>query len=190
MLSISSINKSSGGFTLPTILIFLAVCTAVLVGWTKFSISTTRTAGADKIRTTTYNQAEKGMNVGVSWLRDHSTEMFSLFTQANFCNNFTRYANPSYSSNDPSSGSFAVPSRIRWANAATSSPILSNDSSLGTTSFQSVGAFNTVSSFNSIDFGSNLVKITLVDALPVSTTGTTTCPGVTTDFYPALESTP
>jgi hypothetical protein len=112
--------------------------------------------------------------------------MFQLFTQANFCNNFNRLASPSYSTNDPSTGSFAVPSRIRWASAGTSSPVLSNSSVLGTTNFQNVGTFNTVSSFNALDFGDNLVKISLVDALPVQTTASTTCPGITTDFYPVF----
>ncbi|MBX7144403.1 MAG: hypothetical protein K1X79_08140 [Oligoflexia bacterium] len=177
---------TSAGFTLPSVVIFLVICTTVLVGWAKYSMSTTRTVGADRIRTTTYNQAEKGLNVAVSWLRDHSTEMFSLFTQANFCNNFTRSASPAFSTNDPSTGSFAVPSRIRWVAANTSSPLLTNSAALGTTSFQSVGAFNTVSSFNALNFGGDSVKITLVDALPVTTTATTTCPGITTDFYPVF----
>ena len=187
MLYVYSTKYRSAGFTLPTMLIFLAICTAILAGWSMYSISITRTAGTDRIRTTTYNQAEQGMNVALSWLREHSTEMFQLFTAANFCNYFSRNASPSYSANDPSSGSFAVPSRIRWASAGTSSPVLSNNSALGTSSFQNVGTFNTLGSFNALNFGSNLVKIALVDALPVKTTGaTTTCPGITTDFYPVF----
>lgn len=186
MKSKNCFKNSSNGFALPTVLIFIVICSAILMGWSKNSISTLRTAGADRIRTSTYNQAETGLNTAVSWLRDNSTNMFTLFTQANFCNNFVRNASPAYSSNDPSSGSFAIPSRIRWVSANTTSPVLSNQASLGTTSFQNVGAFNTTTSFNSVNFGNNLVKITLVDALPVTPTATTTCPGITTDFYPVF----
>jgi hypothetical protein len=180
------LKDSSKAFALPAVIIFLVICGVILMGWAKYSISTLRTTGADRVRTSTYNQAETGMNAAVSWLRDNSTNMFPLFTQGSFCSNFVRSASPSYSSNDPSSGSFAIPSRIRWASATTSSPLLSNNSALGTTSFQNVGTFNTTTSFNSVSFGNNLVKITLVDALPVSTTATTTCPGITTDFYPVF----
>lgn len=186
MLPTSSAKNNSKGFALPTMLIFLVVCTAIIVGASQFSVSTLRSAGADRIRTETYNQAEKGMNTALSWLRENSTQMFTLFTQANFCNYFVRNASPAFSSNDPSSGTFAVPSRIRWASATTSSPVLSNSSALGTTSFQNVGSFNTASSFGALNFDGNLVKITLVDALPVVTTGATTCPGITTDFYPVF----
>jgi Tfp pilus assembly protein PilX len=186
LASIQSTIKRSRGFALPALLVIMVVCTAIFVGWSQLSVSTIRTVGADKVRTTSYNQAESGMNIALSWLRENSASMFLLFTQANFCNNFTRSAGPSFSANDPNTGSFAVPSRIRWNSAPTFSPLLTNNSSLGTTSFQNVGAFNTVSSFNAVNFGNNLVKITLVDALPVSTSASTTCPTITTDFYPVF----
>ncbi len=183
------------GYVVAALLIFMLIAAIAMAGWLKLSSAATRTSYASKVRAKNYGQAEGALNLGLSWVRANSINMTQLFSQANFCTNFSRFANASYATNDPATGNFPVATRVKLA-GTTNVPMLlkcttGNCSGLGTTAFPNskfygtTTTFNTINEFSTISVGNNIVKVALVDAVPVnSSASSTVCPSPTTDFFP------
>ena len=168
-LSSRSCRSSQRGYALPPLLIFMAICTAILVGWVNLSISTTRTVNSNKLRVSGYSRVEGALNTALSWVRANSAQILPLFASSTFCGTFDLSSSSSYSTNDPATNTFAVPTQLKLKGTTDSAMLLHCDtdcSGLGSANFPTVGAFDAVSQFNALNVGANIVKVTLVDAIP------------------------
>jgi hypothetical protein len=185
-----AVQNSEHGYALIAFLVLMSVGMFILAGSLGLARSNARTTYASKVRTDTFYQSEETMNRAMSWLRMRSADMLYPFTRANFYTSFTRSSSPSVGAND---GSYlSVPTRIKRAGTS-DSIILTAASELGSSFFPATqnistgSSFQTVSEFQSADLASAMVRVTLIDALPVDPTldfGAPPNPAPQTDFYP------
>ena len=166
-------------------LILMALCTAVIIGSLKVSSSSMRTIYATKERTQRYYTTESGMNRSLSWLRTNSQSLVTPFKGSEFYQKFER-TEPTIGAND--TGLFKVPTKVKLA-GTNNSAILNNDPSFGTAAYPATSnivtnaGFDAVGSFETKDLGGALLRVTLVDAVPIEAAKDTP-PNPDTDFYP------
>lgn len=186
----ASLKYQDAGYALVAFLVLTAVGLFVLAGALDLSQSSSRTIHAGRQRTERFYQAEETMNIALSWLRQNSLSMIWPFERANFYTYFTRSSTASVGSNDGSN--LPVLTRVKLA-GTTDSVILRSDSALGTQAFPFTkniitnAAFPATTQFNNADKGDAMIRLTLVDALPVDPTlnnGPPPAAAPTTDFYP------
>ena len=105
-------------------------------------------------------------------MRANSQSLVSPFAGGNFLNTFDR-SSPSYGNND--TGASKVPTKLKLRNSSNSA-IISNSAALASAQFPNTthittgAAFNPQNVFGSADMKGNLVRITLVDAIPLDPT--------------------
>lgn len=183
-------RKKQRGFAMILAMIICAIAATVMYRSLSRSNVTSHTVTASQDRTTNYLLAEDAFHKALTWMRSNSTGLAMQFSRNNYYTNFTRAAAPSSGTNDISP--IPLPSRVKSYGANTT-VLLSNSTSLGTSAFPSgidtvTGAtFNPVSSFAAQSFGSQLVKISLLDAPPYDPTKDYGAPPSTapaTDFTP------
>jgi hypothetical protein len=193
--------KRDKGNILLGVMILVAISAIMIATALDFAATSSRTTANERSRTREYYESEQSLAIAVSWLRSNSKNLTTVFGRSNFYQTFDRSA-PSYGGND--SGVAQVHTKVKLRNT-NNSVFLANDSALGASSFPnttnaSTGAsFNPVSEFSSGSFGPDLVRITLVDAVPVDPAKDFGDPDngaapPQTDFYPvfridAMEST-
>ena len=162
-------NKREAGISLIPFLVFSSICAAVLITSLKLSASTTRTTYATRLRSERYYEAESGLNTVVSWLRANSQSLVSPLTKDAFYSRFDRTA-PAVGTND--TGPVQVPTKVKLKNTSNSA-ILTNSADLAIAAFPSAShivsgaAFDAVNQFAGINTGNAMVRVTLVDALPL-----------------------
>lgn len=156
------------GYVFLGVLVLLAVSAVIVAASLSLTSTDTRTTLAQRVRSENYYLAEQSLNSALSWLRQNSTSLALMFSRSNFYQNFDR-ANHSVGDNEGTT--FSIPTAIRMA-GTTNSVFLANDSTLGTNSFPAstidavTGAtFTPQQSFSAADFGTSMVRITLVDAI-------------------------
>ena len=182
----TSYNNDSGIALVP-FLLFAAVVALLLTAAMQMSASSTRTVYAAKLRSERYYESESGVNIALSWIRNNSQSLVSQFRAAEFYNNFHR-TTPSYGVND--TGNVQVPTKIKLKDT-NNSAILTNSLELATSAFPATSniktgaGFDAISQFAATNFGSALLKVTLVDALPLDPTKDAPPLAIPeTDFYP------
>lgn len=183
-------EKREAGYALIAFVVLTGVGLFILAGTLELSSSSLRTVHAARQRTDRFYDAEKSMNHALSWLRDHSTDMLTPFKRDQFYSTFTRSSAPTTSAND---GSFlAVPTRLKLAGTSNSA-VLTPNAELGSSVFPATqnlttnATFDTVGSFQSANLGDSMIRLTLVDALPVDPTsdyGPPPAAAPATDFRP------
>ncbi len=185
-------RNDSSGYALIVVLVLMAASAFIISGALDLSSTSARTTYAEKVRTNTFYEAEEGMNVALSWLRYRSQDILSPFKRENFYTTFTRSASPALGQNDGSA--ISVPTRLK-VSGTSNSVILASASGMGTSAYPQTqnlstnASFNPISSFGSLSFGSSLVRLTVVDALPVDPTldfGPPPAAAPQTDFYPVF----
>lgn len=179
--------RNGDGYALLILLILMALSTAAVAGSLRVSSSNVRTTMATAIRAQTYFTGESGVHEALSWLRNNSQSLTSPFSKTNFNNLFTRTA-PSVGDND--TGSLTVPTKIKLKNT-NSSAILSTNDDLATSAFPDTthivtnSAFSPTAQFTSNNVGSELVRVTLVDAVPLDPAQDSPPQATSnTDYYP------
>lgn len=156
------------GYVFLGVLVLLAVSAVIVAASLSLTSTDARTTRAQRIHSENYYLAEQSLNSALSWLRQHSTSLALMFSRSNFYENFER-ANHSVGANEGTV--FSIPTAIRMASSS-NSVFLANDAGLGTNSFPTAtvdaatgATFNPQDSFAAADFGSSMVRITLVDAI-------------------------
>jgi hypothetical protein len=182
-------------------MILVAISAIMIATALDFAATSSRTVSNERIRTREYYESEESLSIAVSWLRANSKNLTTIFSRGNFYQTFDRTA-PSYGAND--TGAAQVHTKIKIRNSAHSA-FLTNNATLGTSTFPDTtnsvtgAAFSPVNEFASGSFGSDLVRITLVDAVAIDPSKDYGDPdngavAPQTDFYPvfridAMEST-
>jgi hypothetical protein len=160
-------NYQEAGYTLPLALLFLAVG-ILIIGSNLLSIRTASRAPHTSPRGASSDiKVETAMNRAGAWLRSHSKNLVAGFSKEHFYSTFSR----GEFSNGTNDGHFPVATKIKLPNT-TYSVLLTSDSWLGVSNFPNTrgangGIFYPAMEFAAIDFGTILVKVTLVDAVPV-----------------------
>lgn len=186
-------HEDSGGYVLVGVMILLAISAIMVATALDFAATSSKTILSEKVRTREYYQAEDSLAKATSWIRDNSKNLTSVFNRSNFYTTFDR-TNPTYGSND--SGTVRVLTKIKMQGTSNSA-ILANSATLATALFPntvntSTGAsFNPVAQFSAGSFGSDIVRVTLVDAVAVDPTKDYGDPDLgnaapATDFYPVF----
>lgn len=167
-----------GGYILVSILILSALA-ALLTITALDSSSTGRNAIASTRKAETeYFDAEGAMQTAYAWLNEQSANWGSLFSGSVFVTTFTRSTTPSVGSND--TGHFTVPTRIKLFGTNNSAIIHNNGEAFGSSAFPpstnliSGASYHALSDFSARVNLSSLVRITLVDAIPLDPTSLTT----------------
>jgi hypothetical protein len=171
-------NESESGHTLVAVLMLVvvtAVAGASAAGVLGTGIQTMSTTNS---RTEEYFKDEKVLGEALQWMRENSTGMADVFGRSKFYASFKRRSSQ-VGTNDK--GTFQVPTKIGPRSAPDQSIILASDPILlksnassnaqgsfpSTTDTKSGATFNPLAAFQSTNFRSKKVRITLVDAVPV-----------------------
>ncbi len=182
-------TKGQNGFALLAMIVILALSAILVAGGVSAARSNTRAMHNSELRGERFYNVEAQMGSVVSWMRENSESLVSPFNRDNFYNTFER-TSPSAGANEGKLISLATKIKLKSSNDAA---ILANDSYLATATFPNTthivtnAAFNPVSSFQGTTFGEGLVRLTLIDALPVDPTkdfGAPPNPAPDTDFNP------
>lgn len=178
-----------GGYVLIAVLVLLMISLAMVSNTLTNITTSTRSVYATKVRNTDFNEVESSTGHAVSWLRVNSQRVISPFKRDEFYAHFER-TDPSFGTNDTTD--FHVPTKIKLA-GTTNSALLVSSSDLGTPAFPNTrdlttgSAFPAQNNFATTDFGSSLVRLTLIDALPENPAkdyGPPPNPAPETDFIP------
>lgn len=179
--------RAREGFALIPFLIFMVLCSAIVIASLNVSSSTTRTTHATTMRSKRYYQAESALHTALAWMRKNSQSLVSPFTAANFYNTFER-TSPSIGTNDTV---VKVPTKLKLKSSNTQSVVLRSASALGASNFPNTthmvtsAAFQPATSYPSAGFGDTLVQVTLIDAFPIDPTkDAPPLAAAETDFYP------
>ncbi len=182
--------RAERGYVMILVMAISAISALLLYRELDTSSSATKVVLASKNRLENTYAAESAFNEAVTWLRSNSTGMAMQFSRSNYYTNFDRSAAPAIGVNDPHT--VGVPSRVKNG-GSNNTILLSNSAALGTSSFPAgvdtvTGvATNPLASFNAANFGTQLVRIALVDGVPVETAldfGDSPSPAPQTDFNP------
>lgn len=164
-------TKSQEGYAILVVLILIAVGAVVTLTALTTASSMGRTNLATKKRGSDYYNAELSLNSAITWLRSNSTSLAMSFSRTNFYSTFDRVT-PSYGSND--TGRLKIPTKLRLQNtnstALLASPTLMSSSYPTSIDTNTGNTFNAATSFASAVLGSDLVRITLIDATAVDST--------------------
>lgn len=165
-------KQQQGGYITVGVLILLGVAAIVMASNLNISTSNAFAVRATKMRAVEFYDAEESLNKALTWLRVNSTGLTSVFSRSDFYTKFDRTV-PSVGSND--TGDFKYPTKIKLQGSQNSA-IPSNSSLLASGVFPATvdtvtnAAFNPQSIFPSASLGNDLIRITLVDAVPVDPT--------------------
>lgn len=180
-----------GGYILVGVLILVAISAIMLASALEFTATNARTTLSERVRTREYYQAEDTLAKATTWLRTNSESLVSIYNRSNFYSTFDR-TSPTYGTNEGSTIRFHTKIKLQGTN---NSAILTQTSTLGTSTFPNTtntstgAAYNPVTQFNAGSFGNDIVRVTLVDAIPVDSTKDFGDPDLgnpapQTDFYP------
>lgn len=179
--------KTADGFILVPFLIVAVLSLALLAYALRESASTIRTIGADRVRSDRYYEAEASIRMVVDWVRLNSQALVSPFKSDTFYTKFDRTA-PGYGANDTQTSRYPTKLKLKGSQ---DSAILTNSAQLATAAFPATtniisGAnFDALGQFSGTNFGSVLVRLTLVDAIPLDPTkDAPPLETPQTDFYP------
>lgn len=189
----SARENASPGYILLGVLILVTISGFVILS--SFNVASTfnQSVDATKDRSTEYYNAEKTMDIALSWLRNNSSGIVLAFSRTNFYTNFDK-SSLSAGAND--TGSFPIPTRVK-AQGTSNSVILSDSSTFIAPTFPTTldantgNSFNAKTTFTGSSFGSDHVRVTLIDAVPVDSSkdyGDTDAGNATpdTDFTPVF----
>lgn len=160
----SKCSTEQGGYVLLGVLVTMALALLVTVGMLESSASQAKTRALVTTQADYYYEVEESLNRVVGWLQDHSDDLVTAFTTANFNANFD-LGNPAIGDNEGEH--FEVPTLVKMK-GTNSSVMLSNNSFFGqaafpnTTNIVSGAAFNPIDSFSSADLGEANARIVLV----------------------------
>ncbi len=165
-------NRAQKGHILVGVLILLAISALIIASSLQQTSASARTTLANKVRSRNYYNAEESLGLALSWLRNNSTGMALMFSRANFYTLFDR-TTPTVGSNDASI--FTVPTKVK-VQGTTNSAVLVSNNGLATANFPNSTDTMTGTSFDpdiqfaANSFAKNMVRITLVDAIPLDST--------------------
>ena len=166
--------KSQGGYILVAVLVLFTIALSFTVtaltssSSGRISISSARNAEKE------YFDAESTMQSAYAWLNQESSNFGSLFSGSVFVNTFSRSTSPSIGSND--TGLLKIPTRIKVSGTNNSIILHNSSDAFGTAVFPpstnliTGQAFNGLSTFSSQTFSNGIVRITLIDAIPLDPT--------------------
>lgn len=183
--------RSERGTILLAAIILMALAAIVVASSLSSTGTNSQSVVASKERSQEYFKSEETLGLAANWFRAHSTSLAMMFSRTNFYLLFDR-SSPSVGSNDASN--VTIPTKIKLRNTNYAA-ILTNDSSLASNYFPATtdtltgAAFNPVTAFASSTFGSQKVRVTLVDAIANDSTKDYGDPDTgaaqpDTDFYP------
>ncbi len=162
-------RDSESAYILVGVLILLTLAAFSILIIQNQSRDTLQTTNTARARSVNYYNAEDSMARGVAWIRKNSGHLASLFSRDNFYSNFDR-STPSVGSND---SGLEIPTLLK-ANGTNNSLIITNSGDLATAVFpvaisaEDGSNFDAQAEFASAALGDSLVRITLVDAVPVT----------------------
>lgn len=157
------------GYVLAGVLILMAISAVIVASNLNISSINSLTIRAGRERSREYFDAENTFSQAVTWLRGNSTSLTSVFSRSEFYDKFDS-GNPTTGSNE--AGLFEIPTKIKMQ-GTTNSVILTNNDTLASAFFPSTIdtlsalTFSPTSQFDSSSFGEDMVRVTLVDAIPV-----------------------
>lgn len=178
------------GYALVVFLVILGIGLFVLANSLGLATTSIRTNYATKKRSDEFFATDNSMNLTVNWFRSQNLNMISPFTRGNFYSTFTK-GSPSVGANDVPA--FNIPTKIKISGGNNSVILTAGGTGLGTATFpatqnlNSGATYNAVTGFQSGSFGTNLVRATLVDAVPADPSqdfGAPPAAAPQTDFYP------
>ncbi|GEM_PF-2599880 len=182
-------RNNEAGFTIVVVMILLTLTAFLVREALKRTQAGTSVIYETKKRSSRYYEVEDSFNKAVIHLRDNGHLYASIFSRANFYAKFARIGTTVVGINDVSS--LSIPTQITKNGAVTDPPpaqILVNDATLGTENFPTStniitgAAVDLVATFAAANFGSSMVRLTMLDALAENPSGDTATP--TTDFEP------
>ncbi|WKZ56853.1 MAG: hypothetical protein QY326_08975 [Bdellovibrionota bacterium] len=184
-------KQQERGYILVGVIVLIALSLLIVSTSLDISSTDTRAMAAQRTRAENYYSAEASLNRAASWLRDNSTSLALMFSRTNFYSHFDRVP-PSAGTNDLSDN--PVPSELRII-GTDNAPILSSSSILANSAFPETtdaltgDDFSPTTVFQSATLGDSLVRITLVDAIPIDPTKDFGDPDLgnpvpETDFHP------
>ncbi len=142
---------------------------------------------ASRVSSVSHATVEDALNKAVAFMRDNSHKFAYLFGKENFYNNFQREASPLYGSNDVSAAQIASNLTIVGTSDVA---LLSNEPDVfGYENFPASvdpttnTGLDLIGALSEINFSGVKVRVTLIDAIPVTPAGDT-LPKPTTDYTP------
>ena len=173
------------GHVLAIVLIIVTIAVFAMAATLQFNSTHLRTSAAFDQRSVRHYAVEASLNQVVSWLRTNSKSMSSAFKRDQFYSSFVRTAS-TVGGNDG-----VYPSNTSLKLFGTNdSALFSNDDTLGNSHFPlTAGAekstFNAAASFAALDFGTNKVRLTLLDGLAQDQSSDNAVAPLT-DFFPVF----
>ncbi|NMC64509.1 MAG: hypothetical protein GYA55_15190 [SAR324 cluster bacterium] len=169
MFGTSIRNRKEAGYVMLGAIVLMAIGALVIASNLDLTSSSASMTRASRERSDEFMTAEQTLGFTASWLRSYSTSFTTIFGRSQFYSKFDRTA-PSIGAND--SGLFAVPTRVKLQ-GTNNSVILSKGaglpSSVYPTTIDTITnlSFNPSAAFANANFGTDSVRVTLVDAVAV-----------------------
>jgi hypothetical protein len=166
--------KNERAFIILGMIFLLALSSIIMATALRTSATSVQTTYTAKARLDSYYASEDSLNRAIAWLRDSSANMGTPFSRDNFYNLFDK-TSPSAGDNEIGTSGFSVPTKIKFRGTSNSA-ILSNSTVIGSSLFPDgeftngaeaiIGSlFETTDEFAAGNFGSAVVRITLVDVI-------------------------
>lgn len=191
-LLINDANKARGdnrasqeGYILVSILLLSALAALLTIIALDSSSAGRKAIASTRKAETEFFNAEGAMQTAYAWINEQSANWGSLFSGSVFVATFTRSTTPSVGSND--TGQFTVPTRIKLLGTNNSAIIHNRTAAFGSAAFPASTNLITGASYDALtDFSAkvnldSLVRITLVDAIPLDPTSP-----ATTEYSPVF----
>lgn len=178
-------SNEEGGYILVSILILSALAALLTIIALDSSATGRKAITSTKKAESEYFDAEGAMQTAYAWINEQSSNWGSLFSGSVFVTTFTRSTTPSIGAND--TGQFTVPTRIKLFGTNNSAIIHNRSTAFGSAAFPVSTNLITGASYNALsDFAAkvnltSLVRITLVDAIPLDPTSL-----ATTEYSPVF----
>jgi hypothetical protein len=182
-------KNSEHGYALLAFVVVIAIGLFLTANALTLTQSSLRSNYAARMRSDDFMRSDESIGAVLNWFRAQSLNLITPFKKENFYSRFNR-GTPSVGTNDIAA--LNVPTKVKLF-GTTNSAILVSSNTLGTAAFPSTqhlntnATFNTSSAFSGASFGDNIVRATLVDAVPVDPSknyGPPPAAAPETDFYP------
>ena len=181
------IYRRDSGYALVVALMLMALTAFVVREALKRVGVESTIIAASRVSSVSHATVEDALNKAVAFMRDNSHKFAYLFGKENFYDNFQREAIPLYGDNDVSAAQIASNLTIVGTSDVA---LLSNEPDVfgyenfpGSIDSTTNSGIDLIGALREIDFSGVKVRITLVDAIPVTPAGDTP-PKPTTDYTP------
>jgi hypothetical protein len=181
------IYRRDSGYALVVALMLMALTAFVVREALKRVGMESTIIAASRVSSVSQAKVEDALNKAVAFMRDNSHQFANLFGKENFYTNFQREAIPLFGDNDVSAAQ--VPSNLTIVGTADVALLSNEPDVFGYENFPASidpttnSGIDLIGALREIDFSGVKVRVTLIDAIPVTPAGDT-APKPTTDYTP------